>query len=335
MMITKALPKRVFGKFVCLAILGAVGLVLTIPSLLLSADDFTVTLLGTGMPVPSPDRFGNSTLIEAGGQRLIFDVGRGATIRLWQKQIPLGSIDAHFLTHLHSDHINGLSDLWLSGWIQTAFGGRKKPFLIYGPPGTEKMMANLWEAFSEDRRIRLEDEKNPIAGIQVEAHDFKPGVVYEKNGVVVTTFEVDHGDLVKPCYGFKITYNNHSVVISGDTRYSANLEKAARGADLLVCEVAMIPEKLFAQYPVYKAIYEHHISPELAGKLFAVSQPKLAAYTHLVLSGLPQSGIPFPTPEDLLAATRKTYDGRVVVGADLMGFKIDDTGVSVIESPRR
>ena len=204
-----------------------------------------VTLLGTGMPVPSPDRFGNSTLVEAGGQRLVFDMGRGATIRLWQKQISLGSIDAHFLTHLHSDHINGLSDLWLSGWIQTPFGGRKKPFLIYGPPGTEKMMANLWEAFSEDRRIRLADEKNPIAGIQVDAHDFKPGVVYEKNGVVVTTFEVDHGDLVKPCYGFKITYKNHSVVISGDTRYSANLEKAASGADLLVCEVAMIPEKLF------------------------------------------------------------------------------------------
>jgi ribonuclease Z len=335
MMMVRILPKETAGRIRCFTIIGVFCLALALSAPTLSADDFTVTLLGTGMPVPSPDRFGNSTLIEAGGQRLIFDVGRGATIRLWQKKIPLGSIDAHFLTHLHSDHINGLSDLWLSGWIQTAFGGRKKPFLIYGPPGTEKMMANLWEAFSEDRRIRLEDEKNPIAGIQVEAHDFKTGIVYEKNGVVVTTFEVDHGDLVKPCYGFKITYKNHSVVISGDTRYSTNLEKAARGTDLLVCEVAMIPEKLFAQYPVYKAIYEHHISPELAGKLFAASQPKLAAYTHLVLSGLPQSGILFPTPEDLLAATRKTYDGRVVVGTDLMGFKIDETGVSIIEPPRR
>ncbi len=318
-----------------LTIIGLLGLSLVLSAPALSSDDFSVTLLGTGMPVPSPIRFGNSTLIEAGGQRLVFDMGRGVTIRLWQKQIPLGSIDAHFLTHLHSDHINGLSDLWLSGWIQTAFGGRKKPFLIYGPPGTEKMMANLWEAFSEDRRIRLEDEKNPLAGIQVEAHDFKPGVVYEKNGVLVTAFEVDHGDLVKPCYGFKITYKNHSVVISGDTRYSANVEKAAQGADLLIHEVAMIPEKLFNQYPVYKAIYEHHISPELAGKLFAAARPKLAVYSHLVLSGLPKAGIPFPTPEDLLAATRKTYDGPVVVGADLMTFKIDDTGVSIVEAPKK
>ncbi|MCX5806403.1 MAG: MBL fold metallo-hydrolase [Proteobacteria bacterium] len=335
MMVIKTLAKRTSGKIMCFAMLGIVCFIFALSAPALSADDFSVTLLGTGMPVPSPDRFGNSTLIEAGGQRLVFDMGRGITIRLWQKQIPLGSIDAHFLTHLHSDHINGLSDLWLSGWIQTPFGGRKKPFLIYGPPGTEKMMANLWEAFSEDRRIRLEDEKNPLAGIQVDAHDFKPGVVYEKNGVVVTAFEVDHGDLVKPCYGFKITYKNNSVVISGDTRYSVSLEKAARSADLLICEVAMIPEKLFGKFPAYKAIYEHHISPELAGKLFTASRPKLAVYTHLVLSGLPKEGIPFPTPEELLAATRKTYDGRVVVGADLMGFKIDDTGVLIVEPPRR
>jgi len=274
-------------------------------------------------------------LIEAGGQRLVFDMGRGCTIRLWQKQIPLGSIDAHFLTHLHSDHINGLPDLYLSGYIQTPWGSRKNAFVIYGPPGTQKMMASLWEAFSWDRRIRMEDEKIPLAPIQVEAHDFKPGVIYEKNGVVVTTFEVDHGDLVKPCYGFKITYKNYSVVISGDTRYNANVEKAATGADLLIHEVAMVPEKLFAEYPAYKAIMEHHISPEQAGKLFGAAKPKLVVYTHLVLSGLPGKGIPFPTLDELLAATHKTYDGRVIVGKDLMGFKIDDSGVSIIEPPRK
>src|SRR6187399_3060722 len=73
----------------------------------------TVTLLGTGSPIPSLERFGPSTLVEAAGLRLVFDLGRGAPIRLWQKQIPLGSINAHFLTHLHSDHVNGLPDLWM------------------------------------------------------------------------------------------------------------------------------------------------------------------------------------------------------------------------------
>jgi len=146
----------------------------------------------------------------------------------------------------------------------------------------------------------------------------------------VSTFDVDHGDLVKPARGFKITYGGHTVVISGDTRYSANVEQAATGADLLIHEVAMIPMALLDKYPAYQAILAHHISPEDAGRLFAVARPKLAAYSHIVLSGLPSEGIPFPTPADLLAATRTTYDGPIVVGSDLMAFKIDDSGVSMI-----
>jgi len=290
----------------------------------------TVTLLGTGSPIPAPDRFGNSTLVEAAGLRLVFDVGRGAPIRLWQKQISLGSINAHFLTHLHSDHVNGLPDLWSSGWIQTPFGSRKTPFVIFGPAGTEALMANLWNAFSEDRRIRLADEMNPIEGIEYEAHDVDPGVVYCQNGVTVSTFDVDHGELVKPARGYKITYRAHTVVISGDTRYSTNVEQAAHDADLLVHEVAMIPPALIDQYPAYAAILAHHTAPEDAGRLFAAAQPKLAVYSHIVLSGLPSAGIPFPTPADVLAATRTTYSGPVIVGTDLMAFRIDDGGVSMV-----
>jgi len=289
----------------------------------------TVTLLGTGSPIPSADRYGNSTLVEVPGLRLVFDLGRGAPIRLWQKEIPLGTINAHFLTHLHSDHINGLPDLWMSGWIQVPFGSRKTPFVIYGPSGTEQMMAKLWDAFSEDRRFRLADE-TPIEGIQIEAHDVGPGLVFCQAGVSVWTFDVDHGDLVKPAHGFKISYAGHTVVISGDTRYSANVEQAATGADLLIHEVAMIPQALLDKYPVYQAILAHHISPEDAGRLFATARPKLAAYSHIVLQGLPSEGIPFPTSADLLAATRTTYDGPIVVGSDLMTFKIDDSGVSMI-----
>jgi ribonuclease Z len=332
MTLVRFLLKKSVGRKFFLAIIFIFCLAF-LPVNVMGADDFTVTLLGTGMPVPDPVRFGPSTLVEAGGQKLVFDMGRGCTIRLWQKGISLGSIDAHFLTHLHSDHINGLCDLWLSGWIQTPFGGRKAPFLVYGPPGTKKMMTNLWEAYSEDRRIRLADEKNPIEGIKVNSYDFKPGVVYEKDGVAVTAFEVDHGDLVKPCYGFKVTYKNRSVVISGDTRYHKNVENAAKGCDLLIHEVLMVPDALLAKFPAYKAIIEHHILPEEAGKLFSASKPKMAVYTHLVLSGNPKAGVPFPTPKDLLDATRKTYDGPVVVGEDLMMFKIDDVGVTVVEPP--
>ncbi len=323
----KTLWRKRIGRISALAVVClAVGLS---PLAAYGADDFSVILLGTGTPAPSPERFGMSTFVQVGGQRLLFDMGRGCTIRLWQKNIPFGSIDAHFLTHLHSDHVNGLPDLWLTGWIQTPYGGRKTPFTIYGPAGTEKMMAGLWEAFSEDRRIRTEDEHCPPSGIRFDAHDVKPGVVYEKNGVVVTAFEVDHGEHVKPAYGYKVTYHGHSVVLSGDTRYNKNVEQAACGADLLIHEVAMIPEKLLAKLPAYNAVYEHHITPELAGKLFAEARPKLVVYSHIVLPSFPKMGFNPATPDELIAATRKTYDGPLVVGTDLMTFKIGESGVSI------
>ncbi len=99
-----------------------------------SSDSFRVTLLGTGNPYPSPERFGPSALVEAGGQRLLVDAGRGATIRLWQLKIPISAIDRLLLTHYHSDHTNGVPDLWLTGWLPPVWAGaRKTAFRVIGP----------------------------------------------------------------------------------------------------------------------------------------------------------------------------------------------------------
>ena len=112
-----------------------------------------VTLLGTGSPRPAPDRNGPSTLVEAGGLKLLFDMGRGNTVSLFRAGVPLGSIDAHFITHMHSDHINGLPDLYLTGWLGVPYANRTNPFVVYGPSGTQAMIRNLYAAFSADRRI--------------------------------------------------------------------------------------------------------------------------------------------------------------------------------------
>ena len=109
-------------------------------------------------------------MVEAGGERLIFDFGRGSTIRLFEKKIPIGSITAHFITHLHSDHVVGLPDMWLTGWIGTPYGSRKTPMVIYGPKGTAAMTENLTKAFSEDIRIRIDDENYPPSGVAFDAH---------------------------------------------------------------------------------------------------------------------------------------------------------------------
>jgi ribonuclease Z len=104
------------------------------------SNDFRVTLLGTGVPIPSPDRFGPSTLVEAGDQKFLIDAGRGATIRLYQLNIPIGRIDVQLLTHYHSDHTACLPDVWLTGWLESHFGTRKTPYKVIGPTGAKRLM---------------------------------------------------------------------------------------------------------------------------------------------------------------------------------------------------
>ncbi len=282
------------------------------------AQNLTVILLGTGNPIPSLERFGPSTLVEAGAETLLFDCGRGVAQRLWQLQRPL-RVTAVFLTHLHSDHIVGIPDLWLTGWLPAP---STEPFRLWGPTGTKEMMANLEKAYQADIRIRIEDEKLPSQGVAVLAEDITEGVVYEKNGVKVTAFDVDHG-LVKPALGYRIDYGGRSVVISGDTRFSENLIRFATGTDVVVHEVAAAKEELLSKSERVRRVMGHHTTPEEAGTVFARVKPKLAVYTHIGLFTI--APISAPTIEDLIALTRKTYAGPLEVGEDLLTIKVGDT----------
>jgi ribonuclease Z len=284
---------------------------------------FRVTLLGTGVPIPSPDRFGPATLIEAGDQKLLIDAGRGAAIRLYQLNVPLGRLDALLLTHYHSDHTSGIPDVWLTGWLTSHFGTRTKPFRVIGPAGARTLMENLQRAYALDIKIRIADEKLPPEGIVVTVEEFdKDGVVFERNGLRVTAFEVDHGDVIKPAYGYRVEYAGRAAVISGDTRYNANVIKYGAGADLLVHEVAAARPELMREAYIQRII-AHHVTPREAGRVFAQAAPKLAAYTHFVL--LASEQVPPPTLDDVLAETRQTYDGPLQLGEDLMSFDIGET----------
>jgi ribonuclease Z len=303
-------------------------LALACSAALAQSGDFRVTLLGSGVPNPRPERFSQSTLVEAGSQKLVFDMGRGVTIRLWQLKVPMGRIDAHFITHFHSDHLTGLPDLWLTGWLRPPYGQRQKPFLIYGPPGTKRLMEGLQTAFADDIKIRLVDEQNPPAGIAVEAREFDaPAVVYERDGVKVTSFVVDHGDVIKPAVGYRIDYDGRSVVISGDTRLTEEIVRQGKGVDLLIHEVAAINPKLLERSPAFQRIFAHHVSPEQAGTVFERTQPKLAVYSHIARYEDPQT--PAPNDADIVRETRKTYAGPLAVGVDLMQFDVGAKGIAI------
>lgn len=300
---------------------------LTFSASLAWAGELRVTLLGTGTPTPRADRFSQSTLVEAGPQKLVFDLGRGVTIRLRQAGIRLSSIDAHFLTHFHSDHTVGLPDLWLTGWLPPSVGRRASPFVIYGPVGTRTLMNGLEKAFADDIRIRLIDEKNPPQGIAIEAHEFvAPGVVYDRDVVKVSAFVVDHGDVIKPAVGYKIQYEGYSVVLSGDTRLSEEVVRQGANADLLIHEVAAIDPDVLTRSPALQPILAHHTSAEQAGSVFARAKPKLAVYSHIARFG--DAKTPPPSDDDIVQQTRKTYVGPLVVGVDLMWFDVGE-GIAI------
>ena len=276
-------------------------------------QNLKVTLLGTGSPQPRMDRFGPSILVEAGEKKLLCDCGRGATQRIEQIKIPFTEIDALFLTHLHSDHIVGIPDLWLTGWAR----GRTAPLRVWGPAGTKEMMSHLEEAFQFDIQIRQEDDRLPAQGVAVDARNIEQGVVYDAGGIKVTAFTVDHGR-VKPALGYRIDFAGHSVVLSGDTRYSENLIHFAQGTDVLIHEV-IDPEAFRKNNPGvsqerFQAIVGHHTTAEEAGTIFNRVKPKLAVYSHIVPGGT----------TNLVPLTRKTYSGPLEVGEDSMSFEVGD-----------
>src|SRR5216110_3886703 len=132
------------------------------------SDEMRVTLLGTGTPFPNAERFGSAILVEAAGKKLLFDCGRGAVIRLAQAGVSPKEIDGLFLTHLHSDHVVGIPDLWLSGW----FLGRDKPLPLWGPPGTRTMAKHLVQAFAFDIRTReAASDHLPAKGVEIDAKE--------------------------------------------------------------------------------------------------------------------------------------------------------------------
>jgi ribonuclease Z len=286
-------------------------------------NDLKVTLLGTGTPIPRPDRFGPSTLIEAGDQKLLIDAGRGATIRLFQLKVPMGRVNPLLLTHYHSDHTCGIPDFWLIGWLSSHYARRTAPLRVIGPTGAKALMSHLEQAYAADIKIRLVDEKLPPEGVATQVEEFdRDGVVYEHGGLKVIAFEVDHGDVIKPCYGYRIEYGGRVVVHSSDTRYNENVVKYGTGADLLIHEVAMARPELMKEAYIQR-IVAHHTVPREAGLVFSRTRPKLAAYTHLVMLG--SETVAPPTLEDLVRETRETYDGPLEVGEDLMVFEIGDT----------
>jgi ribonuclease Z len=272
-------------------------------------------LLGTGYPYPSADRAGPSSAVIVGDKVFVVDAGRGTVMRLEAAGISWSAIRATFITHLHSDHIDGLPDLYHSTW---QFGDGR-PFELYGPDGIQGVADAMLKFYEADIHIRRDlTEKLPPEGTRINVHTIREGVVYDLPGEVrVTAFNVDHRP-VEPAFGYRFDAGPHSIVISGDTRPNANLDRFAEGADILVHEAfAGDRPPGDAKEPHPWSIRDYHSSAREAGEAAEKAKVRILVLTHL---------IPRIAPERyFLDEARKAFQGKIIVGRDLMRIPVPDT----------
>lgn len=281
--------------------------------LLVQAVAVTVITLGTGGPNPLPDRQGPATAVTVGDRVFLFDAGTGVERQMNAAGLPISGPTALFLTHLHSDHTLGLADLVLTSWVMR----RVRPFPVYGPAGTRAMVGHLLAAYAEDIRIRTDGLEHEVrGGEQVDVHEIRPGVVFDSEGVRISAIAVPHGSWAE-AYGYLIEAPGRRILISGDTRYSEALERAATGVDVLVHEVYPMSRSAREDrpggddWPAY--LRSFHTSDEDLAGLATRAHPGLLVLTHVVRMGAPD-------PEVVAGIRRGGYDGPVVVAKDLDRF---------------
>ena len=252
---------------------------------------------------------------------MLFDTGRGVAQRLVQAGIAPAQIDSLFFTHYHSDHTVGFADFWLGSWLP-AGGGRSKPLKVAGPIGVQALIDGHRIAFADDIRMRVADQKLPLEGthLEITSHS-KCGVLFNQNGLKVTSFETFHGKMIKPNWGYRIDYAGRSVVIGGDSNNDRSVAKIAADADLFFHSVGAADESLL-KFPEIASILQHHTTPQQAGEIFSVARPKMAALIHIVTPSRP--GFPPIKLEDIKARAEEFYDGSIIIAEDLMRFEISD-----------
>jgi len=293
-------------------------------------DEMRVTALGTGMPNQSPSNVAASFLVELGnGDSFLFDLGTGATDRLAGLEVDYSKLDKVFASHLHTDHVGDVAALWVAGWLS----GRYNPLHVYGPSGsspelgTKVHIDHIRAAWAWDVTSRA--GTLPNAGGEIIAHEFdfsKTAVVYNENGVKITSFPAIH--IRDGSVSFRLDWNDLSFVFGGDSVPNKWFLKEAKGADLVVHECFFTPEQWMsiAGFP-YKLAYWVttliHTPPEGFGKLMSMVEPRMAVAYHYWNHR--------DIELEIFERVRTTYDGPLTMADDLTIFNVTKDHIEVRE----
>lgn len=234
-------------------------------------DGLHLYLCGSGGPMADVARSGPCIAVVAGEHTLLFDAGSGAARNLMRARIDVGAIDAVFLTHFHSDHIDGLGELALNRWVRRA---NRSPLPVEGPMGVTEVVVGLNRVYAQDavyRQAHHGDSVAPLSGAGMVAHPWAPPEgdaiveVWREGDLVVEAFAVDH-EPVAPAVGYRISYAGRRAVISGDTSASANVARFSRGVD---------------------ALFHEALSPELVGMLGDAGRARGDAIVEQIMIDIP------------------------------------------------
>jgi ribonuclease Z len=268
-----------------------------------------VTLLGTGSPIPDPNRAGPSTLVRAGGQVFLVDCGRGVLQRAAAAGVGAAGLSALLLTHLHSDHIAELGDLVITSWV-TNFAPDPAPLPIIGPPGTAETVEATLKAFGHDIDYRIAHHADLNAPPPIEVHEYTEGPAWDRDGVTIRVAPTDHRP-VAPTIGFRIEFGGASVVLAGDTVPCASLDELAAGADALVHTAIRKDILIHVPQQRVKDVCDYHSSVQEAAATAARAGVGTLVLTHYVPAIAPgQEG-----QWRALAATE--FNGQIELGDDL------------------
>ncbi len=266
-----------------------------------------ITLLGTGSPLPSPDRAGPATLVCAGGKTFLFDAGRAVGLRLTASGVIAPQLTAVLLTHLHSDHITDLNDVITSRWVMSP---EPNPMPVIGPVGTALVVDAILAMLAPDIGYRLAHHEDLNEGPKPVVSESTGGVVFEEDGVRITAAATDHRP-VEPTLGFRIDHDGHAVVIGGDGVPCAGLDELCAGADAYVQTV--LREDLVRQVPFQRFVdtIDYHSTVRQAGETAQRAGVRTLVLTHPVPA--PQPG----AEAEWIALAAEFFDGKIVMGPDL------------------
>jgi ribonuclease Z len=274
----------------------------------------TIVMLGTGTPVPDPERMGPGVAIVVDSVAYLFDAGSGivrraaAAARDGLPALRAPRLGILFLTHLHSDHTLGLGDVMFTPWIM----GREAPLALYGPPGTRALVDGIVRGNALDIRERINSADGPSrTGFNAAVHEIAEGEVYRDARITVRAFEVPHSQW-KHAFGYRITTPDRTVVISGDARANPAIARECNGCDVLIHEV--ISDSGFRTMPRARQPYhaQAHTFATQLGDIASAARPKLLVLYHQLFFGV--------SDDVLLAEVRSRFAGPVVSARDLQRF---------------